>query len=93
MSPRTNVPLFRRSLTLIVGPPHPAHSDRQPIRPDYWARALPERVAADSIVNPLADNANTVNRPANNADTSNLGQVDMRRHRDRQAHATQGYGE
>ena len=51
--------------------------------PDYWAQALPDRVAADSIVNRLANNARTIN----------LGTVDMRRHRGQQARATEGYWE
>lgn len=51
--------------------------------PDYWAQALPDRVAADSIVNRLANNARTIN----------LGQVDMRRQRGQQARAADGYWE
>ena len=51
--------------------------------PGYWAQTLPDRVAADSIVNRLANNARTIN----------LGEVDMRRQRDDQARATTGYWE
>ena len=39
--------------------------------PDYWATALPDRVAADSIVNRLANHAKHIT----------LGDVDMRRQR------------
>ena len=52
-------------------------------RPAYWLEALPDRVAADSIVNRLANNAREIN----------LGEVDMRRQRDDQARATTGYWE
>lgn len=41
-------------------------------RPAYWVEALPDRVAADSIVNRLASNAREIN----------VGEVDMRRQRD-----------
>jgi DNA replication protein DnaC len=51
--------------------------------PDYWAQALPDRVAADSIVNRLANNARRIN----------LGEVDMRRKRGQQARAAKGYWE
>ena len=51
--------------------------------PDYWAQALPDRVAADSIVNRLANNARTIN----------LGEVDMRRQRGKQARAAKSYWE
>lgn len=51
--------------------------------PDYWAGALPDRVAADSIVNRLANNARRIN----------LGQVDMRRQRNEQARATPEFWE
>ena len=51
--------------------------------PDYWAQTLPDRVAADSIVNRLANNARTIN----------LGQIDMRRHRGQQARAAADYWE
>jgi DNA replication protein DnaC len=37
--------------------------------PDYWVTALPDRVAADSIVNRLASNARNID----------LGEIDMRR--------------
>lgn len=52
-------------------------------RPSYWVEALPDRVAADSIVNRLANNAREIS----------LGEVDMRRHRDDQARAATGYWE
>jgi DNA replication protein DnaC len=45
--------------------------------PAYWVEALPDRVAADSIVNRLANNARQLN----------LGDVDMRRLRDDRARA------
>lgn len=51
--------------------------------PDYWAQALPDRVAADSIVNRLANNARTIN----------LGEVDMRKQRGQHARAAVGYWE
>lgn len=51
--------------------------------PDYWAQALPDRVAADSIVNRLANNARTIS----------LGEVDMRRQRGQQARAAAGFWE
>lgn len=51
--------------------------------PDYWAQALPDRVAADSIVNRLASNARIIN----------LGQVDMRRHQGQQARAAADHWE
>lgn len=51
--------------------------------PDYWAQALPDRVAADSIVNRLANNARLIN----------LGEIDMRRHREQQARTAQDYWE
>ncbi len=44
---------------------------------------LPDRVAADSIVNRLANNARIIN----------LGQIDMRRHRNDQARAHEAYWE
>jgi DNA replication protein DnaC len=49
--------------------------------PDYWAQALPDRVAADSIVNRLANNARTIK----------LGEVDMRRQRSQEARQTGGF--
>lgn len=52
-------------------------------RPSYWVEALPDRVAADSIVNRLANNAREIS----------LGDIDMRRHRDDQARAATGYWE
>lgn len=51
--------------------------------PDHWVQALPDRVAADSIVNRLANNAGTIS----------LGEVDMRRQRNQQARAADGYWE
>jgi DNA replication protein DnaC len=45
--------------------------------PEYWVQALPDRVAADSIVNRLANNARTIN----------IGEIDMRRVRHQQARA------
>lgn len=51
--------------------------------PDYWAGVLPDRVAADSIVNRLANNARTIN----------LGDIDMRRHRGQQARQDEGFWE
>ena len=51
--------------------------------PDYWVTALPDRVAADSIVNRLANNARTIN----------LGEVDMRRQRAHQARQADTYWE
>lgn len=51
--------------------------------PAYWVEALPDRVAADS----------TVNRLANKSRTLNLGEVDMRRLRNQEAKAASGYWE
>jgi DNA replication protein DnaC len=51
--------------------------------PAHWVAELPDRVAADSIVNRLANNARTIN----------LGQIDMRRQRQDQARTTDGYWE
>ena len=51
--------------------------------PDYWAQALPDRVAADSIVNRLSNHARTIN----------LGQIDMRRLRNEHARAGEDYWE
>lgn len=51
--------------------------------PDYWAQTLPDRVAADSIVNRLANNARTIN----------IGEIDMRRQRRQQARAADGFWE
>ena len=45
--------------------------------PGYWVQALPDRVAADSIVNRLANQARTIN----------LGTIDMRKLRNDQARA------
>ena len=45
--------------------------------PECWVQALPDRVAADSIVNRLANNARTIN----------IGEIDMRRQRHQQARA------
>ena len=52
-------------------------------QPSYWVEALPDRVAADSIVNRLANNAREIN----------LGDIDMRRQHDDQARAAPGYWE
>ncbi|MDR0593883.1 MAG: hypothetical protein LBG60_11620 [Bifidobacteriaceae bacterium] len=52
--------------------------------PDYWAAALPDKVAADSIVNRLVNNARCAIA---------LGDIDMRRERDKQARAAQDYWE
>ena len=49
----------------------------------YWVAELPVRVAADSIVNHLANTARIIN----------LGQIDMRRHRKDQARAHETYWE
>lgn len=51
--------------------------------PDYWAQALPDRVAADSIVNRLANNARTIK----------LGEVDMRRQRSQETRQIDGFWE
>lgn len=51
--------------------------------PAHWVAELPDRVAADSIVNRLANNARIIN----------LGQIDMRRHRNDQARAHETYWE
>jgi len=51
--------------------------------PDYWAKALPDRVAADSIVNRLANNARVIK----------LGDIDMRRQRNLATRAAPGYWE
>ncbi|MHB2023697.1 MAG: ATP-binding protein [Mycobacteriales bacterium] len=51
--------------------------------PDYWAQVLPDRVAADSIVNRLANNARTIS----------IGEVDMRRQRHQQARAAAEFWE
>lgn len=51
--------------------------------PAHWVGELPDRAAADSIVNRLANHARTIN----------LGQIDMRRIRHDQARADQGYRE
>jgi len=51
--------------------------------PAYWVEALPDKVAADS----------TVNRLANQSRTLNLGEIDMRRLRNQEAKATTGYWE
>ena len=44
---------------------------------------LPDRIAADSIVNRLANNARTIN----------IGDIDMRREHHHAARSTTGYGE
>lgn len=51
--------------------------------PAHWVAELPDRVAADSIVNRLANNARTIN----------LGEIDMRRHRQDQARTDKAYWE
>lgn len=51
--------------------------------PAYWAETLPDRVAADSIVNRLAINARTIN----------LGEIDMRRHNAEATRAEADYWE
>lgn len=49
--------------------------------PEYWATVLPDRVAADSIVNRLAHNSRTIK----------LGDLDMRRQRSQEARAAEGF--
>ena len=51
--------------------------------PGYWVEALPDRVAADSIVNRLANHARTIN----------LGTIDMRRIRHDHTRASTDYWE
>ena len=51
--------------------------------PAYWVEALPDRVAADSIVNRLAHHAREIK----------LGSVDMRKTRDEEARASAGHWE
>ena len=51
--------------------------------PGYWVEALPDRVAADSIVNRLAKHARKIN----------LGQVDMRERLDQRSRADTNYWE
>lgn len=51
--------------------------------PAHWVAELPDRVAADSIVNRLANHARTIN----------LGQIDMRRLRHDHARAHEDYWE
>lgn len=51
--------------------------------PAHWVAELPDRVAADSIVNRLANHARTIN----------LGQIDMRRLRHEHTRASEGYWE
>ena len=51
--------------------------------PAHWVAELPDRVAADSIVNRLANNARVIN----------LGQIDMLRYRNDQARAHETYWE
>jgi DNA replication protein DnaC len=51
--------------------------------PDYWAQTLPDRVAADSIVNRLANNARKIN----------LGDIDMRKSNNQDARSKAGYWE
>ena len=51
--------------------------------PAHWVEALPDRVAADSIVNRLANHARTIN----------LGQIDMRKLRQEQTRADKQHWE
>lgn len=51
--------------------------------PSHWVTELPDRVAADSIVNRLANHARTIN----------LGQIDMRRLRHDHARTEETYWE
>jgi len=51
--------------------------------PAHWVAELPDRVAADSIVNRLANHARIIN----------LGQIDMRRHRNEQTRNHDTYWE
>lgn len=51
--------------------------------PAHWVEALPDRVAADSIVNRLANHARTIN----------LGQIDMRKLRQERTRADTQYWE
>lgn len=51
--------------------------------PDYWITALPDRVAADSIVNRLANNSRKIN----------LGTTDMRKHTNQTTRANPDYWE
>ena len=51
--------------------------------PAHWVAELSDRVAANSIVNRLANTARVIN----------LGQIDMRRHRNDQVRAQDGYWE
>lgn len=51
--------------------------------PEYWVRTLPDRVAADSIVNRLANNSRKIN----------LGDSDMRKHTSQSARAQPDYWE
>ncbi|MEI6623999.1 MAG: hypothetical protein WCP28_19060 [Actinomycetes bacterium] len=51
--------------------------------PGYWVEALPDRVAADSIVNRLANHARKIN----------LGQIDMRELLDQRSRASTNYWE
>ena len=51
--------------------------------PAHWVAELPDRVAADSIVNRLANHARIIN----------LGSIDMRKLRDDQARADKNHWE
>lgn len=51
--------------------------------PAHWVAELPDRIAADSIVNRLANNARTIN----------IGDIDMRREHHHAARSTTGYWE
>ncbi|WP_244301109.1 ATP-binding protein [Leucobacter insecticola] len=51
--------------------------------PDYWVDVLPDKVAADSIVNRLVNHAKKIT----------LGDVDMRRELSEQARQAESYWE
>lgn len=51
--------------------------------PAHWVAELPDRVAADSIMNRLVNHARIIN----------LGQIDMRRHGKKQTRTRDTYGE
>lgn len=51
--------------------------------PAYWVEVLPEKIAADSAVNRLANQSRTIN----------LGDIDMRRLNHQEAKAATGYWE
>jgi hypothetical protein len=68
-----NLPSEHRLPTVIASQSGPA----------YWVEALPDRVAADSIVNRLANHSRTIN----------LGRVDMRKLRNDNARADKNHWE